>query len=73
VKLRIPAGTQSGQRLRISGRGLPNASGGSGDLLFEVQLVLPGELDDRSKELMREFGEINAIDVRSQLSSRLGA
>jgi molecular chaperone DnaJ len=69
VKLRIPPGTQSGQRLRVSGRGLPNATGGSGDLLFEVRLVLPPELDDRSKELMRKFGEINAVDVRSELTS----
>jgi molecular chaperone DnaJ len=64
LKLRIPPGTQAGQRLRLAGQGLPNASGGRGDLLFDVRLVLPEGLDDRSKELMREFGQRNGGDVR---------
>ena len=64
AKLRIPPGTQAGQRLRLAGQGLPSASGGRGDLLFDVRLVLPEALDERSKELMREFGERNGGDVR---------
>ncbi len=56
VKLRIPPGTQAGQRFRVSGRGVPSPSGGRGDLVVEVRLVLPASLDERSKELMREFG-----------------
>jgi len=73
VKLRIPPGTQSGQRLRLAERGLPTASGGHGDLLFEVRLMLPRELDERSKELLREFGRINTADVRSELPSKASA
>ncbi len=38
VKLRIPAGTRAGQRLRVDGGGLVTAGGGRGDLLFEVTL-----------------------------------
>ena len=53
VKLRIPAGTRAGQRLRVDGAGLVTAAGGRGDLLFEVTLVLPARLDERSLELMR--------------------
>ena len=50
---------QSGQRLRVAGGGLVTATGERGDLVFEVTLVLPRRLDERSMELMREFGERN--------------
>ncbi len=73
VKLRIPPGTQSGHRLRVSGGGLVTATGGRGDLLFEVTLVLPRRLDERSIELMREFAEINTDDVRSGRFGKLDA
>ena len=65
VQLRIPSGTQSGQRFRLRGRGAPSRRGeGRGDLLVEVSLVLPALLDERSKDLLREFGAINREDVR---------
>jgi molecular chaperone DnaJ len=69
VKLRIPPGTQGGTRLRVPGRGAPNAQGAYGDLLFEVKLVLPSPLDDRSRELMRQFGQIHNEDVRANLNA----
>ncbi len=66
VRLRVPPGTQSGQRLRLRERGAPSMrTGGRGDLIVEVALVLPALLDERSKELLREFGRINGEDVRS--------
>jgi molecular chaperone DnaJ len=40
--------------------------GRRGDLVVEVRLVLPRLLDERSKELLREFGRINAGDVRAE-------
>jgi molecular chaperone DnaJ len=58
VKLRIPPGTQAGQRFRLRDRGVPAASGGRGDLLIEVRIVLPDVVDERGKELMREFGKL---------------
>jgi molecular chaperone DnaJ len=64
VKLRIPPGTQAGQRLRLPGLGLPTAAGGQGDVVFDVKLVLPKSLDERSRELMREFAERNRENVR---------
>jgi molecular chaperone DnaJ len=63
-RLRIPPGTQSGQRFRLRGRGVPAPDGRAGDLVVEVRLVLPPLLDERSKALMREFGQINDADVR---------
>jgi len=58
VKLRIPPGTQAGQRFRLGDRGAPTATGGRGDLLVEVRIVLPQVVDERGKELMREFGKL---------------
>ena len=58
VKLRIPPGTQAGQRFRLRDRGVPAASSGRGDLLIEVRIVLPPVVDERGKELMREFGKL---------------
>lgn len=57
VKLRIPPGTQAGQRFRLRERGAPTPSGGRGDLLVEVRIVVPEVIDERGKELMREFGK----------------
>ena len=60
ARLRVPPGTQSGQRFRLRERGVPSPRDGSrGDLVVEVRLVLPKLLDERSKELLREFGRIN--------------
>jgi molecular chaperone DnaJ len=67
ARLRIPAGTQSGQRFRLRGRGIPSATGESGDLIVEVRLVLPQTLDDRSRSLLEEFGRLNQADVRKEL------
>ncbi len=65
VRLRIPPGTQSGQRFRVRGRGAPSARDGHyGDLVVEVRLMLPSVLDERSKALLREFGELNGDPVR---------
>ena len=58
VKLRIPPGTQAGQRFRLRDRGVVSAAGGRGDLLVEVRIVLPHVVDERGKELMREFGKL---------------
>jgi molecular chaperone DnaJ len=68
VKLRVPPGTQAGQRFRVRGRGVPTAAGTRGDLVVEATLVLPQVVDERSKELIREFGRLNSEDVRRDLS-----
>jgi molecular chaperone DnaJ len=64
ARVRIPPGTQSGQRFRLRERGVPTRHGGRGDLVVEVRLTLPRLLDERSKELLREFGRINGESVR---------
>jgi molecular chaperone DnaJ len=68
ARVRVPPGAQSGQRFRLRERGVPSARDGRrGDLVVEIRLVLPRILDERSKELLREFGRINSEDVRHDL------
>jgi molecular chaperone DnaJ len=66
TRLRVPPGTQSGQRFRLRDRGFPSRNGRRGDLVVEVRMRLPKVLDERSKELLREFGRINGESVREQ-------
>ncbi|MGH8274566.1 MAG: molecular chaperone DnaJ [Gammaproteobacteria bacterium] len=56
-KLKIPAGTQSGKRLRVRGKGLPQAGGGTGDLYCVVQVQTPVNLDEKQKDLILELDE----------------
>lgn len=74
LKLRIPAGTPSGRQLRIPGHGVPaSAQGGeAGDLIVHLQIVLPPVRDERSRELLREFGRLNGTDVREHLFRAAG-
>lgn len=68
ARLRVPPGTQSGQRLRLRERGAASTRDGRrGDFVIEVRLMLPKLLDERSKELLREFGKINGENVREHL------
>lgn len=68
VRVQIPPGTSSGHVVVLSGLGgvRPGAAD-RGDLVVTVQVVLPAALDDRSRELLREFGRLNGADVRRDL------
>jgi DnaJ-class molecular chaperone len=69
--LNIPAGTQSGQRFRLKGRGVPALKNrGKGDQIVEVQVVLPTIDDERSKQLLREFASLNPQNPRRELGLR---
>jgi molecular chaperone DnaJ len=66
LSVRVPAGIQSGQRIRLRERGVPSRRNGlRGDLVLEVQLVLPPVIDGRGRELMREFARLHPEDVRA--------
>lgn len=68
TRMRVPPGTQSGQRFRLREKGVPSIGPGRrGDLIVEIRVVLPSMLGERSKELLREFGLINHEDVRAGL------
>ena len=65
VQMKIPAGTQSGQEFRLRGKGFPHLNGqGRGDQLVQIEIVVPREVDMRSRELLREFAELNPSNPR---------
>ncbi len=57
VKLRIPANTRCGRKLRLRGKGLPSASGRRGDQYVRVIIGVPTELTSKQKELVSELKE----------------
>ena len=57
VQLKIPAGTASGNKLRLSGRGLPRPKGSSGDFYAVARIVMPKEWSARARELMQELAK----------------
>ncbi len=57
-RLKIPGGTQGGQRFRLRGRGLPNAGGDRGDLYVAVSLRIAKTLSERERELWNEFAKL---------------
>jgi molecular chaperone DnaJ len=60
VKLKIPAGTQSGTKFRLRGKGVPNVRGyGTGDQHIFAKVITPTKLTDKQKQLLREFSEIS--------------
>ncbi len=67
--LRIPPGTQCGQKLRLREKGVPSAAkeGQRGDEIVEIHTVTPKVADERSKEILRELAKLNAEDPREQL------
>jgi DnaJ-class molecular chaperone len=72
VQMKIPAGTQSGQKFRLSGRGVPHLKGGgTGDIFVQVKLTVPKDLSSREEELIRELAALRNENVRAQLPSTL--
>ncbi len=71
--LKIPPGTQSGQKLRMRERGVENAShpGQRGDQIVTVEVVVPHLQDERSREIMRELAKLNNQDPRVTLFDKL--
>ncbi len=55
VTMKIPAGSQSGQSLRLRGKGLPAREGGHGDLYMTLKIVVPRDLSPRERELFESL------------------
>jgi molecular chaperone DnaJ len=67
--LKIPPGTQSGQKLRLREKGVPSATkdGLRGDEIVEVKITVPMPRDEKTKELLRELAKLNPEDPRAEL------
>ncbi len=73
AQLRIPPGTQTGQKLRMREKGVASASneGHRGDQIVTVEITVPQLRDERSKEILREFAHLNPEDPRAVLWNKV--
>ena len=73
AQLKIPPGTQSGQKLRMRERGVENAQRPEqrGDQIVTVEVVVPLLQDERSREIMRELARLNSDDPRKALFEKM--
>ena len=64
AQVRVPAGSSSGRRLRLRGRGLPTGGGGRGDLYATVQIAVPKQLSDDERELFEKLAAVSDFNPR---------
>jgi curved DNA-binding protein len=64
AKVAVPAGSSSGRRLRLKGRGMPDRKGKPGDLYAEVKIMVPRHLTQRERELFEELARESEFDPR---------
>jgi curved DNA-binding protein len=66
--LTIPPGTDSGTRLRLRGKGVPDPRGGApGDLLARISIRVPRDLDDAAKRALDAVAQLEDRDIRKEL------
>jgi curved DNA-binding protein len=68
VKMKVPAGSKAGQKLRLAGKGLPKPGGGAGDLYAVLSIAVPGTLTEREKTLYEELREASRFNPRARFS-----
>lgn len=67
VKMNVPAGVKSGQRLKLANKGYPNIRGERGDQLVIVQIVIPTEVSEAEKQLYEQIRQIEQFKPRNKL------
>jgi molecular chaperone DnaJ len=69
AQLRIPPGTQSGQKFRLRERGVPSrrTPGARGDQFVEVQVTLPKVISEETKDLLRQYAKLNDDNPRVEM------
>ena len=71
ITLRIPAGTSSGKKLRAGGMGVRHANGSKGDLIAEVQIVLPISDDEAASKALLESAKVVEASVQDDLRATI--
>lgn len=67
VKMNVPAGVKSGQRLKLANKGYPNIRGERGDQLIIINIVIPPEVSEEERELYAKIREIEQFKPRQDL------
>lgn len=65
VRVKLPSGTQPGQRLRLRDKGLPLRGSGNGDLYAKIEIAVPDRLSDRERELISTLSKESSFDPRA--------
>ncbi|MGB7440779.1 MAG: J domain-containing protein [Coleofasciculaceae cyanobacterium] len=67
VKMNIPGGVRSGQRLRLAGKGYLDSNGNRGDQLVEIQITVPKYPNPQARELYEKLKQVENFNPRSDL------
>src|SRR5713226_2263839 len=59
ARMKVPPGTQGGQRFRLRGRGLPSATGARGDLYVVTQIQVPKKIAERERKIWTQLAELH--------------
>ncbi len=65
ITLKVPPGSQSGQKLRLRGKGMPHPKGAPGDLFALISIVVPKQPSERERELFEELQRVSGFHPRS--------
>ncbi len=69
VKMTVPPGITSGQRLRLTNKGYPDDRGDRGDQFVEIQIAVPQSLSEEERELYEKLRQIETFNPRKNLLS----
>jgi curved DNA-binding protein len=65
AKVRVPAGSSTGRKLRLRGQGFPGPKGERGDLYASVRIMVPKRLTDEERELFERLRDVSEFDPRA--------
>ena len=66
TKVYIPQGIQSGEKIRIPGKGYKDGKGSRGDLIAEVKIMVPKKLTNQEKEIFEQLNNISTFNPRKK-------
>lgn len=64
LRIKVPKGTQNGTKLTIKGKGAKKRNGGFGDLIAEIEVVIPKELNRKQEKKLKEYSDVENKEVR---------
>jgi curved DNA-binding protein len=68
VTMKVPPGSNGGQKLRLGGKGLPKPDGGAGDLYAALDIVVPGTLTEAERKLFEDLRSVSKFNPRRRFS-----
>ena len=71
VKMTLPHGVRSGQRLRLANKGYPDKGGDRGDQLVEIQIMAPKQISEQEKELYEQLNDLETFKPRQNIIQSL--